>query len=179
MSQNELKSLLIKKKENYDLHRQYFKMLTEKKEQLKDGKKQLVETQKVKLGELERNSIEIKYSKHMIHMKCIVKKAILRNRDRKTQQLHQAFVAFKLNSLEGAMKQNLTIQKTQQKLQLVVKTDIQNKMREFLNRRLSHAFKKWSTHCTYLQHAEQIKMQNQKEILAEVESTKEKEKEVR
>ena len=31
MSQNELKSLLIKKKETYDLHRQYFKMLNEKK----------------------------------------------------------------------------------------------------------------------------------------------------
>jgi len=48
----------------------------------------------------------------------------------------------------------------------LIKTDIENRMRDFLNRRASHAFKKWSAHCLYLSQSEELKLKMKKEMMA-------------
>lgn len=65
-----------------------------------------------KVADLERNSIEIKYSKHMLHIKCLFKKAFNREKDQRHEQLLRAFRTFKLNSMETAMQHNLVVLRT-------------------------------------------------------------------
>lgn len=57
-------------------------MLSLKKQAMKLEQSELDKGHLVKVAELERNSVEIRYSKHILHIKCMIKKAMARNKVR-------------------------------------------------------------------------------------------------
>jgi hypothetical protein len=78
----------------------------------------------------------------------------------------RAFRAFKLNSLDIAMRQNLVVHQTQQQLSQKMKTNIQMKLRALMNRSTAQAFAHWKNQCEFNKKMIQVKEGTEQELVS-------------